>query len=232
MFRLFGYREPKCVAIYALTDPRTNEIRYVGSSRNPKARLSKHNSCELVNSAKDSWVMELKFHGGPRMEVIEYTTETLRTERERHWISTHASAGAPLLNIKLLPTGWIAPAPKSAKDTATPTAVEHITNGQWPNIVQHLSIFAGSVLFACVALFIFVVTARRSSPKYALELVNSLVFALSGMAALYACTSILAALWSLLQFRLCSFVYWLFVVTVLASVFSSITVNLETLIRR
>lgn len=28
--------------IYGLVDPRTNELRYVGKSVNPKARLSKH----------------------------------------------------------------------------------------------------------------------------------------------------------------------------------------------
>jgi hypothetical protein len=59
------------VYIYTLTDPRTNEIRYIGKANNLKKRLKKH-LCEKSNSMRVKWISSLKKIGlEPIIESIE-----------------------------------------------------------------------------------------------------------------------------------------------------------------
>lgn len=45
------------VFIYALSDPRTNQIRYIGKANNPYNRYSNHyNSARDKNTHKRNWI--------------------------------------------------------------------------------------------------------------------------------------------------------------------------------
>lgn len=57
------------VFIYALCEPDTGEIRYVGSSLNPKARLTSHLSCE-ASVAVAKWCAKLGANGASPMLAI------------------------------------------------------------------------------------------------------------------------------------------------------------------
>jgi GIY-YIG catalytic domain len=83
--------------VYALVDPRNNEIRYIGETQNsPKARLRKHLYDALRktpdgmfdNGHKASWIRELIASGlEPQMEEIqEYKSRAEMNAGERFWI--------------------------------------------------------------------------------------------------------------------------------------------------
>lgn len=74
-------------SIYALVDPRTNLIRYIGCSVNPEARLISHRS-EKYNKAKLRWLLELKTAGlAPVVKIIQ-TAKNLKDAYtfEKSWI--------------------------------------------------------------------------------------------------------------------------------------------------
>jgi hypothetical protein len=89
--------------IYALIDPRNNLIRYVGRTVRMKVRLQQHLEEVAVNPEKTRWLRELKKQGlTPNMEILE-TLECKGNEaeeRERYWIQSLLSKGAPLTNIR------------------------------------------------------------------------------------------------------------------------------------
>ncbi len=87
------------IAIYKLLDPATNELRYVGQTKNPKSRMQGHMSGHL------GWVHELKSAGkAPVMEFIEWVSEDQADEREAFWIRQLKLDGVQLLNKQLLPS--------------------------------------------------------------------------------------------------------------------------------
>jgi hypothetical protein len=70
--------------IYALVDPRTNEPKYVGATKNPKQRLTSHKH-QSFNNELANWIEELSEEGyEPEMQVIRVKPiEELRdAERE------------------------------------------------------------------------------------------------------------------------------------------------------
>ena len=85
-------------AIYALTDPRTGEIRYIGKANDPAKRLKNH----LYASKKgrlpvNHWIRKLIKEGNiPQMVVLEWTDSW--EDREIACIAQHRSSGN-LLNI-------------------------------------------------------------------------------------------------------------------------------------
>lgn len=88
--------------IYTLSDPGTQEVRYVGLSQNAHKRLAMH----LLNpgkqdSPKNQWVQELLKDGtAPILSIIE-TPETRKEaeDREAYWIQYYLKSHAPLFNI-------------------------------------------------------------------------------------------------------------------------------------
>lgn len=86
--------------VYTLTDPRDNQVRYVGITTSPAARISNH--CMRPQNATADWVEELNQAGLiPRMEVVESTTLPAEDARaiENDWILYYRFVkGANLLN--------------------------------------------------------------------------------------------------------------------------------------
>lgn len=86
--------------IYGLRDPNTGEIRYVGRTMNPKARVSIHMGHNGgVNQAKREWAASLKAQGQYAEMVILETCDTKddAVDAEATWIH-HFLASGPLFN--------------------------------------------------------------------------------------------------------------------------------------
>lgn len=90
--------------IYALADPRTCEIRYIGQTqKHPSVRLQGHLKKEDGNKRKWAWLNELNALGiEPNVVVLEYA-DTLRNALagERFWIEKGRKMGWPLLNFRV-----------------------------------------------------------------------------------------------------------------------------------
>jgi predicted GIY-YIG superfamily endonuclease len=78
------------VYIYTLTDPNTNEVRYVGGSRDVAHRYNNHLFDSTSNKNKVEWVNELKSQNKkPILRIIEQTTKSTWIEREKYWIAQY-----------------------------------------------------------------------------------------------------------------------------------------------
>ena len=75
--------------IYALEDPNTNEVRYIGKSDAPKSRCANHLAMSKadVNIHKKRWIAKLKRNGQkPNLIILERVPEREWQDRERWWI--------------------------------------------------------------------------------------------------------------------------------------------------
>jgi len=64
-----------CVFIYALLDPDSGRVRYIGKSCKPAARLRGHIQ-KLENSPLGEWIAFLKAGGKrPKLEILEEVSE-------------------------------------------------------------------------------------------------------------------------------------------------------------
>lgn len=91
--------------IYTLSDPRTNEIRYVGKTKQPKDRMSRHlQKCYLdkydKNTYKSNWIKALlKENVQPKMYIIEEGDNIDINEKEIFWIKWFKDNGYRLTNL-------------------------------------------------------------------------------------------------------------------------------------
>jgi len=78
------------VKIYALIDPQTNEVRYIGKTiQTLKKRLTQH-LCDGNNTYKTNWIKKLKTNGlKPKIELIELVDDSEWVIREQYWISKY-----------------------------------------------------------------------------------------------------------------------------------------------
>lgn len=84
--------------IYALVDPRTQSIRYIGKANEPAIRL-RHHLKERYKSRKCSWVQSLAKQGlAPQLLIIECVHVSQWQERERYWIAFYRAQDDQLLN--------------------------------------------------------------------------------------------------------------------------------------
>lgn len=84
--------------IYILKDPRDQSVRYVGWTKDPKMRMTKHLWCKDKNH-KQHWINSLITLGfKPSMEVIETGLGVGHAEAERKWISHYRGLGCRLTN--------------------------------------------------------------------------------------------------------------------------------------
>lgn len=80
--------------IYALLDPISLRIRYIGRTINLERRYMGHINRAMIGmrSHKDNWIRFLMHKGlKPRMCVIERTTIEVMVNREKYWLSVYAS---------------------------------------------------------------------------------------------------------------------------------------------
>lgn len=89
----------KTTYIYALLDPRTNEIKYVGKSDYPKARYKTH--CKRTdNKHLMNWIKQLKRENlQPSLMTLEECDNSIWQERERYWIKYYREQGCKLTNL-------------------------------------------------------------------------------------------------------------------------------------
>lgn len=87
------------VTIYALIDPRTGRIRYVGKTVDLKKRLKAHLRAN-EKGPKDRWIRRLQEKDlEPKVEVLEKCAESKWEAREKYWIKKmRRKEGSALLN--------------------------------------------------------------------------------------------------------------------------------------
>lgn len=85
--------------IYALTDPQSGEIRYIGKANDPQKRLAGH----LRDAARRrtpvyDWILSLRKNGlAPGIVVLRQVSDWKTAEREE--IAKYRAAGVRLLNL-------------------------------------------------------------------------------------------------------------------------------------
>jgi hypothetical protein len=85
--------------IYALLDPITGEIRYIGGTNNPKRRKRDHKTRLNENTHKVAWIKKLKSLGMcPTFFVIEETSIECWEVREQTYITELKALGFDLTN--------------------------------------------------------------------------------------------------------------------------------------
>ncbi len=87
--------------IYALADPRTDKIGYIGITKNIRQRFNQHVNSRGSNSIKDDWIQQLLNDGLiPSIRVLETVeTEDIAYKREAYWIRYYTKLGEQLTNI-------------------------------------------------------------------------------------------------------------------------------------
>ena len=91
--------------VYALIDPRDNNIRYIGITDNPERRLDEHLSGRGGNTPKRTWINELRELGlTPRMQPLERgLCLSTALEREHFLVQHYLNAGKELVDLRLTP---------------------------------------------------------------------------------------------------------------------------------
>jgi len=89
-------------SVYALIDPRSHQLRYIGKALDVRQRDRNHfKQCRFDNSPKDEWIRKLRASGlRPDLIVIEGCTPAESAAREKYWIARAHWRGIPLLNMK------------------------------------------------------------------------------------------------------------------------------------
>jgi hypothetical protein len=92
-----GYeRHFSCV--YAIYDPRSGEVRYIGMARYYNARKREHRS-DLKRGVHPNAYLQASLKGTtPAFHVVERCGHDRLCERERHWITEGRRLGWPLCN--------------------------------------------------------------------------------------------------------------------------------------
>ncbi len=93
------------IYIYKLIDPITNEIRYIGKTKNKLVkRLYEHLTVRnlVPKNHKNHWIKQLLSNNTkPIIELVEIVTESNWMEREIYWIAYHKENGSKLTNSTL-----------------------------------------------------------------------------------------------------------------------------------
>ena len=85
--------------IYVLVDPNTDDIRYVGASKNPNNRISSHLNNSDPGAKKNFWIDSLKRNNQkPLIRILEKCKREEAKEREWYWISYFQKMGFDITN--------------------------------------------------------------------------------------------------------------------------------------
>jgi len=104
--------------IYALKDPNTDKIRYIGSSNNPDKRLKEHISdTKREKTKKSNWIKKLlKNNQQPILEILEKTSISEFEALEKKHIEQQESLGNKLLNFDVYGKGNVLKKTKEQKE--------------------------------------------------------------------------------------------------------------------
>jgi len=87
--------------IYALIDPRDQEVRYIGITTSLYTRFKQHMHCDGTNVSKDAWIQDVLASGHliimQTLEQVGTLKEALHHEKQLIW--NYLSDGSRLLNI-------------------------------------------------------------------------------------------------------------------------------------
>lgn len=85
--------------IYALVDPVSRVIRYIGKASDPEQRYAAHLLCK-TRARSRNWIKGLLTTGlKPKMILLEEIPDEEANDAERFWIAFVKSSGAELLNL-------------------------------------------------------------------------------------------------------------------------------------
>jgi hypothetical protein len=86
--------------IYALSDPETNDVKYIGATVNPLKRAGEHRAeGGRRGSRLSTWLEALRLHGvHPLLTIIEKADGAIWPDREAYWIQVYRARGYDLLN--------------------------------------------------------------------------------------------------------------------------------------
>ena len=88
--------------IYALLDPITKQIRYIGKTDNLRERFYTH--CHSFDKThKSNWIKKLISETGqlPLLRILERVEENEWAEREKYWIARAKAEGYSLTNLTI-----------------------------------------------------------------------------------------------------------------------------------
>lgn len=103
-------------AVYALLDPASGAVRYIGKSVNPRERYLAHieRARKGVDTHQYRWIRSLLRHKRtPIMILLQFADDL--DKAERFWIKYHRDRGADLTNITDGGTGGRTQAPKNCE---------------------------------------------------------------------------------------------------------------------
>lgn len=112
--------------IYALTEPETGYVRYVGKADNPQERYRKHMlpSALAIRCRRTSWLRGLlNKNQRPGMVILEAVSQDRWKERECYWMAFYRALGCNLVNTAQGGSGgvlpeWVTPEAKAKMSAA------------------------------------------------------------------------------------------------------------------
>jgi len=100
--------------IYALCDPETHGVRYVGQTIQKVEDRFKRHLKDRHHNHKTAWIKSLQSRGlAPELIIIEYADDSCWQEREMYWIAYYRSIGVNLVNSTDGGDGGLNPSPET-----------------------------------------------------------------------------------------------------------------------
>lgn len=85
--------------VYYLIDPRTNEVKYVGKTKNPKSRYKQHiTKLDKTMTPKKRWLLELRSKGLQPKMIIAQTVNGDGRQEEQYHLNKHKGTALNIHN--------------------------------------------------------------------------------------------------------------------------------------